>query len=527
MSKKPNIILMFVDDLGIGDVECFNPDSKIHTVNIDRLASEGMCFDDCHASSALCTPSRYGLLTGRYNWRSRMKMGVLPGHAYPLIEEGRETLGTMLQKQGYRTACVGKWHLGMNWTTKNGYHLPAIYEDPNSNIEKAAEGIDFEAPIQDGPNTRGFDYFYGMPASLDQPPFVRIETDIILKKPDHWIGLKNLNRTTGIHMTEVEYGPAAPDFDPQKMIPEMDNKVLELVEQHADGEEPFFIYYPTLAVHQPILPADEFIGKSGIGPYGDLVLQVDDFVGRLTKLLDEKGIADDTIVIFASDNGCAGIVDYPALAKLGHNPSYIYRGKKGDIWEGGHRIPFVIRWPGHIPAGSRCDQMICLTDMFATIAEITGFTYGDDAGEDSFSLTGLLEGGSEPVRDYVMHHSVCFYSLRKGDWKLEFCPGSGGMAAIFSKEKDNEFNTNPEGTPYQLYNMKEDVREQHNLYGKCPEIEEELTEIAIRCVKDGRSTPGAPQENTRTNWWPGLAWMQDDEYPEGSFQKVREIFADK
>ncbi|MCR5665629.1 MAG: arylsulfatase [Eubacterium sp.] len=507
MSKNPNIILMFVDDLGIGDLTCFNPDSKIHTQHIDHLASQGMCFDDCHASSALCTPSRYGLLTGRYNWRSRIKIGVLPGHAYPLIEEGRETLGTMLQKQGYKTACVGKWHLGMNWTTKNGYNLPSIYEDPNSDIEKAAKGIDFDAPIHDGPLTRGFDYFYGMPASLDQPPFVKIENDRILKKPDHWIGKKNLSRQNSDDIDQVEYGPAAPDFDPKKIVPEMDNKVLELVEQYAGQDEPFFIYYPTLAVHQPILPDDEFKDKSGIGPYGDLVLQVDNFVGRLTKLLEEKKIAEDTIVIFASDNGCSAVVDYPALAKLGHNPSYIYRGKKGDIWDGGHRIPFVIRWPGHIEAGSRCDQMICLTDMFATIAELVGFEYGDDAGEDSFSIQSLLKGDDQPVRDYVMHHSVCFYSLRKGEWKLEFCPGSGGMAAIFSKDPNNEFNSNPEGTPYQLYNMKEDVREQHNLYGQKPEIEKELRDIAIQCFNDGRSTPGSKQENHPAKWWPGIEWI--------------------
>ncbi|MCC8152436.1 MAG: arylsulfatase [Lachnospiraceae bacterium] len=502
--EKPNIILILTDDLGYGDLSCFNPDSKIRTEHIDAVAAEGLRNTDCHASSALCTPSRYGLLTGRYNWRSRLKRGVLPGQSSPLIEEGRETIGSFLQKQGYRTACVGKWHLGMNWTVKDDYTLPETYEDPNGDQDKCAAGIDFTAPIADGPNTRGFDYFFGLPASLDQPPFVYIENDHVLTPPDHMIGVRRLDRVGPSQQTEVEYGPAASGHDPAKVVPDMDAKVLSLVDDYAGKDQPFFIYYPTPAVHGPLLPAPEYQEKSGIGRYGDFVLQVDGFVGKLDEKLHEKGIADDTILIFTSDNGCSGIADYPTLKELGHNPSYIYRGKKSDIWEGGHRIPFIVRWPGHVPAGAERDQMTCLTDVFATIAEITGFTYGDDAGEDSFSALSVWEGGTEPIREDVMHHSVANYSLRRGKWKLEFCPGSGGMGP---EAKIPASGIPGDDTPYQLYDLATDIREQNNLYGLRPEIEEELTRLAASYVKNGRTTPGKPQKNTECENWPGLEWM--------------------
>lgn len=504
MQKKPNIILVLADDLGIGDVSCFNESSQIHTKHIDALAAEGMRCTDCHASSALCTPSRYALMTGRYNWRSRLKSAVLPGQSFPLIEEGRETLGSMLKKQGYRTACVGKWHLGMEWQTKGDYQLPADYMDPNNDQDRCAAGIDFSAPITNGPLTRGFDYFYGMPASLDQPPFVYIENDHVVTIPDRMIGIRKMDRVGPSNQTAVEYGIAAPDFDPMKAVPMMDEKVLSLVDEYADGEQPFFIYYPTLAVHGPLVPAPAYQGASGIGLYGDFVLQLDGFIGRLMEKLREHQIENETLMIFTSDNGCSGIVDYETLASMGHHPSYIYRGKKGDIWEGGHRIPFVVKWPGHIEEDSVCSELMCLTDVFATLAEITGFTYGDDTAEDSCSALPLWLGGTQPIRETVMHHSVANYSFRKGNWKLEFCPGSGGMVRRGVKLPPE---TNPENTPYQLYDLSEDIGECCNLYGQKPEIESELVELARHCVLDGRSTPGVPQPNEPSEKWPGIEWM--------------------
>lgn len=503
MSEKPNIILILADDLGYGDVSCMDPRSRIHTKNIDRLAEDGMKLTDCHSSSALCTPSRYALLTGRYNWRSRLKFSVLPGQSFHLIEEGRETIPSLLKKQGYRTAAVGKWHLGMDWQTKGEYTLPAGYIGKNSDTELIMDGIDFDAPIKNGPNAVGFDYFYGMPASLDQPPFIHLENDRAITKPTHMIGVKKLHRRDPSQQFDVEYGPAEDGFDPRKIVPEMDQKVLDLVGEYADSKEPFFIYYPTPAVHGPLVPSEEYIGSSGLNAYADFVLQVDGFVGRLDTLLEDKGIKDDTIVIFTSDNGCSPVANFPELIAKGHNPNSIFRGEKGEIWEGGHRIPFVVRWPGHIEPSSQSAALTCLVDLFATFADITGASYSDDAGEDSVSLLPIWCGGQDEVREDLIHHSRGGrYSIRRGNWKMEFCPSGGEL----KPSPDDEALP-----PYQLYNMAGDITERYNLYGTQPEIEQQLLDLTAQYVREGRSTPGAPQPNSPNPFWPGLEFMNGPE----------------
>ncbi len=499
-AEKPNIILIFADDLGYGDVSCMDDNSKIRTENIDRLAKEGLVMTDCHASSALCTPSRYALLTGRYNWRSRLKCSVLPGHSSHLIEPGRETIASLLKKEGYRTACVGKWHLGMDWKTKDGYTLPETYDEPGAETDLILNGIDFDAPVTNGPNAVGFDYFYGLPASLDQPPFLHIENDRAVTRPTEMIGVRGLHRFDASMPYDVEYGPAEPGYDARAIVPEMDEAALSLVRAYAGQEEPFFLYYPTPAVHGPLVPAAEYAGTSGLNAYGDFVLQLDGFVGRLDALLEEKGMKENTLVIFASDNGCSPIADYPVLLSHGHNPSSIYRGQKGDIWEGGHRIPFAARWPGRIKPGTRVEAMTCLTDLFATIAGIVGADYGDDAGEDSVSLLPLWEGKADSVRDTVVHHSGSGrYALRRGAWKKKFCHAGGGLYP-------------PEPgcvPPYQLYQLGCDVGEHFNLYGTQPEVEREMTKILAGYVKNGRSTPGERQENCPNPFWPGLEFMEE------------------
>lgn len=501
MDRKPNIIVILADDLGYGDISCMDGRSGIHTANIDKLASEGMVLTDCHASSALCTPSRYSLLTGRYNWRSRLKKSVLPGQSFHLIEEGRETIPSLLKKAGYRTAAVGKWHLGLDWKTKNGYSLPASYFEPNANSETILDGIDFTAPYRNGPNDLGFDYFYGLPGSLDQPPFIHLENDRAITQPSVMMGVKNLHRHDPSQQFDIEYGPAEKGFDASKIVPEMDEKVLSLVRGYAESDDPFFLYYATLAVHGPLLPSPEYKGRSGLNAYADFVLQLDGFVGRLDDLLEEKGLKDNTLVIFTSDNGCSAVADFPTLISKGHNPSSIYRGEKGDIWEGGHRIPFAARWPGHIPAGSRSTALTGLVDLFATCAEISGLDYSDSAGEDSVSLLPLLTGKTQKVRDALVHHSAMGkYSIRKGNWKLEFCKGSGNFGPPETVQ--------PGEKPYQLYNMAGDITERCNLYGSQEEVEQELLEELARYVKLGRSTPGRPQENTPNPIWPGLEFMK-------------------
>lgn len=504
MKKKPNIILFLADDLGYGDVSCMNPESKIHTKHVDRLAQEGMRFTDCHASSAVCSPSRYALLTGRYNWRSELKRLVLPGVARPLIEDGRETIASMLKKQGYRTACVGKWHLGMEWQTVDNTEL-TIYM-PLVDKRRADLGLDYTKPIKNGPNAKGFDYFFGMAASLDQAPYLFIENDRALAVPDCTIGSDDCDHATPGTEFLYDKGPAYSGFDLRQAVPICDQKVLDLVDAYAKEDEPFFLYYPSLAVHAPLLPAEEYQGKSVLGAYGDFVLQVDAFIGRLMDKLEQNGIADNTIVIFTSDNGCSAIVGFEELAKLGHHPSYIFRGSKSDIWEGGHRVPLVIRWPEKIAPATTCSQTMCLVDFFATFAEITGYQIPDNAAEDSYSNLPLWLGSQESLREATVHHShFGSFSIRKGDWKLEMCNGSGGGTL------PNESPSAADLPPVQLYHLSEDIGETTNVYKEYPEKVEELKALLSRYILDGRSTPGAPQENFPCENWPGLEWLLQED----------------
>ena len=500
--KQPNIILMLVDDLGYGDVSCFNPESKIPTPNLEKLASQGLRMTDCHSSSAVCTPSRYALMTGRYNWRSRLKRTVLAGTAPHLIEDGRLTVAELLRRAGYQTAAVGKWHLGMDWQKADPNTV--FNDDVFNKVSPLPDwGIAYDKPIQNGPNAKGFDYFFGTTASLDQPPYVFIENDLPTCHPTKVMGHDDCNHSFPDSMFKGDKGPAAEDFEFETAVPRCDAKVLELVDQYAGKEKPFFIYYPTLAVHSPLAPSPEFQGKSGLGAYGDFVMQMDDFVGKLMDKLDEKGIADDTILIFTSDNGCSTTADIPALQAQGHFPSSHFRGAKADIWEGGHRVPFIIRWPGHVEAGGTCGQTVCLVDMLATFAELTGQTYGDDAGEDSISNLPLWLGGTEAVRQYTVHHSLFGnFSIRKGSWKLELCAGSGSFNYPI-EGKDTEGMP-----PVQLYDLSVDERETENLCGEHPEIVEELTAVMRDYFLNGRSTPGAPQENYPCENWPGLEWLK-------------------
>ena len=486
MNKKPNIILMFIDDLGIGDVSCYNENSQIHTRCIDRLAAEGIRFTDAHATSALCTPSRYGLLTGRYNWRSCLKKLVYVQSEDNMIEEGRLTLASMLKEQGYQTACIGKWHLGMQWVhTGDGPY-----------------DVDYSKPYKMGPNDFGFDYFFGLMASLSQPPYVYLENDHAMDVPDTVSGVQpDMLFNCKYNQTWLP-GPAVSGFDVRNVVPDCQKKVLEQIDKFTETEKPFFLYYPTPAVHVPLLPSPEFEGKSGIGPYGDFVLQTDAMVGEIMDKLEEKGIAENTMFIFASDNGCGANVDYPGLIAHGHNPSYIYRGCKGDIWEGGHRIPYIVKYPGVIPEGTVCGQMVSLSDIMATWSECFELPLPDNAGEDSISHYCLWKGENCQVReDIVMSSLNGSLSLREGPWKLELCPGAGGPSDVMNK---TDLRTLPK---FQLYHMTGDVGERYNLYEKQPEIAERLRLKLIKYIEDGRSTPGEKQENyNNDNFWEEIGW---------------------
>ncbi len=480
MSSKPNIVYILADDMGYGDISCLNRDSRIATQHLDRIGREGMVFTDAHASSAVCTPSRYSILTGRYNWRSALKKSVLFGYDKHLIEDGRLTVASMLKAQGYRTACIGKWHLGLDWAQDKA----------------SADGVDYAQPIENGPTSFGFDYFFGISGSLDMPPYVYIENDRVTAVPDR------VTKNEG-KKTFWREGPTGSDFRHEEVLPTFLSKATETIRQCQDA--PFFLYLPLPAPHTPILPTEPFQGASGTNEYGDFVLMCDHVVGEIARTLEECGIGENTILIYTSDNGCSPRADFDELRAVGHNPNYIFRGHKADIYEGGHRIPLLIRWPDQIPAGRVSHETVCLVDLFATVADILDVDIPDNAAEDSISNYAIWRGDSlgVPLRDATVHHSIDgSFSIRKGRWKLELCPGSGGWS-------DPKPGSEPaDSPPYQLYDLHADVREQHNLYLQYPEIAETLTQELAQIVLSGRSTPGAPQLNTDGNTGPQSGWLE-------------------
>lgn len=487
---KPNIVYVLADDLGYGDVKCLNPDSKIPTPHFDRLAAGGMKFTDAHSSSAVCTPTRYAILTGRYNWRSRLKNGVLGGMSPPLIEANRLTVAQFLKNNGYHTACIGKWHLGFEWARK-----PAT-KTFTDGIETGVQGwnVDFAQPIKRGPNVYGFDYYFGIAGSLDMVPYTFIENDRVTALPTKDNAFPMMAGRNETHNTRK--GPAAPDFEAINVLPTLTAKAVDYIHQRAPEAKqgkPFFLYLPLNSPHTPIVPTAEWKNKSGLNPYGDFVMQTDAALGAVLDALEKNGLAENTLVVMTSDNGCSPEAQYPELTEKGHNPSYIFRGTKADIFEGGHRIPFIARWPGHIKPNTSSDQLICLSDLFATCAEILGAHLPDNAGEDSVSILPILEGRAEkPVREAIVHHSINgSFSIRQSNWKLELCADSGGWSA-----PRPDTPAAKDLPPLQLYDMTNDIGEKNNVQAEHPEIVARLTKLLEKYVADGRSTPGAPQANT-------------------------------
>ncbi|OGV47767.1 MAG: arylsulfatase [Lentisphaerae bacterium GWF2_44_16] len=494
--KPPNIVYILADDMGYGDLSCLNENSKIHTENLDRTASEGIIFLDAHSSSSVCTPSRYSILTGRYSWRSKLKQGVTLGYTRHLLEDKRLTVASFLKKHGYNTGCVGKWHLGMDWALKEENPEDLNWQQGDIN----PDNVDFAKPVKKGPIDYGFDYYFGISASLDMAPYVYIENDRCVQLPDHEVEIR------GLKYDWYRKGFSSPDFKHEEVLPKTTEKAVNFIREKADDEKPFFLYFPLSAPHAPILPTEEFKGKSNTNEYGDFCLQVDWTVGQIMKALDEKGIADNTILIFTSDNGCSPVVDFKELASFGHNPNYVFRGHKADIYEGGHRIPLLVRWPEKIKPGSTSDETVCLSDLLATCADILGDKLPDNAGEDSVSNLPIWLGKKyeKPLREATVHHSFCGnFSIRRKNWKLEMCPGSGG----WSYPKPGE---GPDNAPkVQLYDISQDIGERKNVCGKYPEIVKELTALLTKYVKKGRSTPGTPQANTGIEDWPQLNWFSE------------------
>jgi arylsulfatase A len=485
-AERPNIIYVLCDDLGYGDLKCLNPEGKIATPNFDKVAAAGMAFTDAHSGSAVCSPTRYGVLTGRYSWRTPLQKFVLGGLSPRLIEPGRLTVASLLKQQGYHTAAIGKWHLGMDWVKQPGKDVTALGVETPEQVWN----VDFQQPIAGGPNAVGFDYYFGISASLDMVPYTFIENNHVTIVPtvDKIFPLM-LGRTGGM----TRKGPAAADFETEHVLPMLTRKAIEYIDSRkAAATQPFFLYLPLASPHTPIVPTEPWQGKSGLNPYADFVMQTDAALGEVLGALDKNGFADNTLVIVTSDNGCSPQAKYDELLPKGHNPSYVFRGTKADIYEGGHHIPFLVRWPGHVKPGTKSEQLTCLTDFTATCAEIVGAKLPNGAGEDSVSLLPALLGqAKQPLREAIVHHSIDgAFAIRQGPWKLCLCPGSAGWSA------PRPGRDNVSGLPIvQLFNLTDDIGEKFNVQVEHPDIVQRLTKLLEKYVADGRSTPGEPQKN--------------------------------
>ncbi len=469
-APRPNILLILADDLGYGDLKSYNPASKIPTPHLDRLAAQGMRFTDAHTPSAVCSPTRYGLLTGRYSWRTRLKNGVLDGFDPPLIETGRVTLASFLKKQGYATAAIGKWHLGMTWATTNGQTVPD--RGNGRGPHRGDVGADFARDTQGGPLDVGFDSYFGISASLDMPPYVYVEGRRAIAAPT---GSAPESKSLVLNQSP---GPVAAGFELENVLGDLAQRAVRFVDSRAGQTAPFFLYLPLTSPHLPVVPAKAFQGKSGAGAYGDFVMETDARVGEVLAALERAKLADNTIVIFTSDNGglwhtwkpeeaddIAGYKPTPrgqANAKVGHHSNAELRGTKADIWEGGHRVPYLVRWPGRVAPGVASSALIELTDTFATIAAALGVPLPADAAEDSFSFIAPLTdpAGKKAGRAFAVHHSLHgVFALREGPWKFAPARGSGG----FSMPREVKIATGE--TVAQLYHLDADPHETRNLAG--------------------------------------------------------------
>ncbi|MEH6550570.1 MAG: arylsulfatase [Pseudomonadales bacterium] len=493
-STPPNIVYILADDMGIGDVTAFNANSKIATPHLDQLANEGMRLTDVHTNSAVCTPTRYGILTGRYAWRSRLKNGVTKGHSDHLITADQETVASLLKKQGYATAVVGKWHLGMDWTSTDGL-----------SIKPAGKNVDLSAALRNGPNSVGFDYYFGISASLNMNPHAYIENDRILGE-FQFLADKEAVKAAGL--ISAKEGWMAKDFKQNQVMTTLIDKSIGWIEnqQKRNPQQPFFLYLPLNAPHSPIVPSPEFVDKSKLSPHGDFVMEVDYQVGRIAAALEEMNVASNTLFIFTADNGVSPMAKLDNMQQQGHYSSGQYRGLKGSLYEGGHRVPFIARWPGQIPTGSSSDYHASTTDLMATIADITDTDLNPATGVDSISMLPVLQGKSveDEARGGVVYHSDSGrYAIRRGPWKL-ILHESGGTRRKNPKDEDQPVL--PAGER-QLFNMDQDPTERTNLQATHPEIADQLTRLLASYINNGRSTEGPRQTNEKPvgkKKWPGL-----------------------
>ncbi len=501
-NAKPNIVIVYTDDQGCGDVSALNPDAKFKTPNIDKLANEGIVFTDGHSSDGVCTPSRYTLLTGRYSWRTSLKKGVLRADGPCLIEKDRMTIASLLRDNGYSTAMVGKWHLQMDFVGEPG------------------KNRDWSKPFVDGPIEKGFDYFFGIPASMNFGVLTYLENDKVLDPPVLWTKKKkNTNPRTYKDARPADYRmtppfeeekmrggvEAAPSFNDEFVLETFAAMAVDYINKKAEDAKdgkPFFLYMPLTSPHLPHCTHKDFQGRTECGNYGDFMEETDFRVGQVLDALEANGLTNNTLVIFSSDNGAETNYTYQRDT-YGHYSNLHFKGGKRDIYEGGHRVPFLMRWPNGINAGSKVDEPVCQSDILATIADVIGASIPDNAAEDSYSLYPFLKNNAEAYfsERAVIHHAASgHFAIRKGKWKLNMFRGSGGslQPAFVDVEEGDAI--------YELYNIANDPGETTNLYFEHPEIVEELKAEISSIIKNGRSTDGSPQPYVKENW-EQVTWM--------------------
>lgn len=476
---QPNIVVILADDFGVGDIQSHYPNNKIATPHLDRLVRQGRTFTDAHSPSSVCSPTRYGLLTGRYAWRTRLQEWVIAAYEPPLIEAGRVTLPSFLRSQGYHTSCVGKWHLGWNWPGES----PSVMTETHNGQKN--KRWDFSKAIRGGPIDRGFDDYFGVDLP-NLPPFTWIRDDRVAIQPTEVY--KNDLTVKDFMPKGFAGSPVAPNWKLDAILPEITREAVKRIHHLSRAEKPFFLFFSQTSPHEPVSPSKEFRGKSGIAPIADFVMETDWSAGQVIKAVDDAGIADNTIIIFTADNGHSHYTGWQALVDAGHQPSGPYRGHKGDVWEGGHRVPLVIRWPGSVPSATSSDRLISLTDLFATVADLVGTAMPETGAEDSVSFHPSLVGavGEKPRAPLVSHSNHGEFAIRRGDWKLVF-RNRGGLEQSRGKERILE-----------LYDLKTDLAEEKNLASRRPDLVKSLRAELDALVENGATREVSNAKNDST-----------------------------
>lgn len=468
-AAPPNIVILYADDMGYGDLGANNSASKIPTPYLDKLAAEGMRFTDAHSSSGVCTPSRYALLTGRFHWRKFH--GIVNSFDKPVLDNDEVTLPELLKTKGYRTACIGKWHLGWNWEDIQQPGAKPGNDVNGRNRVFTSDAFDWSKPISGGPLSHGFDHYFGDDVP-NFPPYAWMENDRVISVPSEPLTIK-LSTKEG--NWEARPGPMTPDWDFYAVVPRLQNEVVKWIHGQRGKEGPFFLYVPFNSPHAPIVPTDEFFGRSQAGGYGDFMSQTDDAAGRILNALSDNGFAENTLVIFTADNGAEQYA-YERIRNFGHRSSGPLRGVKRDLYEGGHRVPFIVRWPSVVKPDSVCESLISQVDIMATLAAVVGAQVPPDAAHDSYDLLNVWKQNAPSPRRSIVHNTMAnAYAVRHESWIL--IAAKSGAHSKVPAWFDNENGYTEDNQSGELYDLSTDLAQRFNLYAKEPAKVTELTKL--------------------------------------------------